>query len=113
MVELDQGSVRDAILSNLKPNETYVLKEVRTMAQHHSITLHKPHFGGNAMWVFLAISVALLIALSLLSFQWFLVGFVVLGAVMCVFLFRWHNQHKLEFNDLSKLEELTNRTRKN
>ena len=82
------------------------------MAHHHSISVHKPHFGGNAMWVFLAIGIVLLIALSLLSVQWFLLGFVIFGAVMCVFLFRWHNQHKLEFNDLSKLEELTDKTPK-
>jgi hypothetical protein len=94
------------------PNERHIPKEVRKMAHHSSISLHKPHIGGNATWVFIALGIILLIALSLLSFQWFLVGFVIVAAVMCVFLFRWHNQHKLEFNDLSKLEEPTDETSK-
>lgn len=83
------------------------------MAHHHSISLHKLPTSGNFMWVVLAIGVIILIALSLLSVQWFLLGFVIFGAVMCVFLFRWHNQHKLEFNDLSKLEEPSDKTPKN
>lgn len=82
------------------------------MAHHHSISVHKPHLGGNAMWVFLAIGILCLIALSLLSVQWFLLGVVIVVAAMCVFLFRWHKQNKLEFNDLSKLEELTDKTPK-
>ena len=82
------------------------------MAHHHSMSMHKPHLGGNAMWVFLAIGIVLLIGLSLLSVQWFIIGIIIFAAVMCVFLFRWHKQHKLEFNDLSSLEDLTDKNPK-
>ena len=82
------------------------------MAHHHSLLMHKPHLGGNIMWVFLALGIVLLVGLSFLSVQWFLLGVVIVVAVMCVFLFRWYNQHKLEFNDLSRLEESTDETLK-
>lgn len=82
------------------------------MPHHHSMSMHKLHFDGNVMGVVLAIGVVLLIALSLLSVQWFLLGAVVLGAGMCVLLFKWRSQHKLKFNDLSMLEDLTEKTKK-
>ena len=64
------------------------------------------------MWVVLAIGIVLLIALSLLPVQWFLLGTIVLGAILCVFLCQWRSQHKLKFNDLSALEDLTKKTSK-
>ena len=97
----------------LSSQVAYILtKEVRTMAHQQSISIHKPRLGGNAMWVFLALGIVLLVGLSFLSVQWFLLGVVIVVAVMCLFLFRWHNQHKLEFNDLSRLEESTDETLK-
>jgi len=82
------------------------------MAHHHSISLHKPHFSGNTMGVVLAIGVVLLLAMSVLSIYWFVIGILLLLAIMCVFLFKWHTEHKLEFNDLAKLEESENETKK-
>ncbi|MEJ2111597.1 MAG: hypothetical protein P8Z37_17145 [Acidobacteriota bacterium] len=82
------------------------------MARNYSISMHKPHVSGNAMGVILTIGVVLLLLLSFLSIYWFILGILLLGAIMCVFLFKWHNQHKLEFNDLSALEHLKDKTRK-
>ena len=81
------------------------------MAQHHSMSIHNLHVGGRGMGVILAIGVVFMFAMSVFSIYWFLLGTVVLATILCVFLFRWHGQHKLEFNDLSALEESTDKTR--
>ena len=77
------------------------------MAHQHSISMHKLHLGGNALGVILALAVVFLFAMSVFSVYWFILGAVVLVAIMCVFLFRWHTQHKLEIDDLSLLERST------
>lgn len=82
------------------------------MARNHSISIHKPHVSGNTMGVILALGVAVLLAMSFLSVFWFILGILLLGVIMCVFLFKWHNQHKLEFDDLSALENLKDETPK-
>jgi NADH:ubiquinone oxidoreductase subunit K len=76
------------------------------MAQHHSITLHGLHLSENRLGVIAVIGIAALFALSVFHIFWFILGTVALAIALCAFLFRWHRQHKLEFNDLSMLEDL-------
>lgn len=82
------------------------------MAQHHSVTLHGLHLSENSMGVIAVISIAVLFALSVFHIFWFVLGTVALAIALCIFLFRWHRQHKLEFNDLSMLEDLKEKTPK-
>jgi len=82
------------------------------MAHHHSISMHKLHISDNAMGVFLAIGVIFLFAMSVFSVYWFVLGAIVLVAIMCGFLFRWYRQHKIEINDLSILEKPMDKTQK-
>lgn len=80
------------------------------MAQNYSVSLQKPHVGGNRLVWIMTLGVVLFLALSFFSVYWFVLGIVLLGVIMCVFLFKWHKQHKLEFNDLSALEDLKKET---
>jgi hypothetical protein len=80
------------------------------MAHNYSVSLHKLHVAGNSLGLIMVLGVVLFLALSFFSVYWFVLGIVLLGVIMCVFLFKWHKQHKLEFNDLSALEDLKKET---
>ena len=83
------------------------------MAFHPGITLHKLPVHYSWMVAVLLIAVVWLFVAGMPSLKGVILGTVVLGAVICILLFRWNREHKIEINDLSILEEPADKTPKN
>jgi hypothetical protein len=83
-----------------------------SFAYHPGITMHKLLVGGNLMGAVFVIAVVLLILFRVPLALWFLLGAAVLGAIMSVFIIRWHGRHKIEIDDLSALVASTDKTPK-
>jgi hypothetical protein len=81
-------------------------------AYHPGITMHKLPVGGNIMGAVFVIAVVLMILFRVQLALWFILGAAVLGAIMSVFIVRWHRRHKIEIDDLSTLVEPTDKTPK-
>lgn len=79
------------------------------MAYHRGVTMHKLHVDVNAIGAIFAIAILLAIFIGLPHFRWFLIGAALLGAILSVFINRWHRKHKIEIDDLSSLVESTDK----
>jgi hypothetical protein len=80
-----------------------------SFAYHPGITMHRLPVGGNIMGAVFVIAVILMILFRVQPAFWFLLGAVVLGAIMSVLIVRWHRRHKIEIDDLSALVESTDK----
>jgi hypothetical protein len=74
--------------------------------------MHKLPVSGNIPGTIFAISVVLMVVAGIALARWFLLGAAVLGAIGSVFIIRSHRRHNVEIDDLSALEESTDRTSK-
>ena len=72
---------------------------------HRGITMHKLPVGGDVMGAVFVIAVILIAIVGIALAPWFLLGAIALGAILSVFIFRWHRGHKIEIDDLSTLTE--------
>ena len=80
------------------------------MTNHPGISMHKLPVGGNIAGGLFTIGVVLMVLVGVPLAPWFLLGATVLGAILSIFVMRWHQRHKIEIDDLSALSEPTNRT---
>ena len=82
------------------------------VTHHRGITMHKLPVGGDVMGALFAVAVVLIVVVGIALAPWFLLGAIVLGAILSVFIFRWHRGHKIEIDDLSALVESEDKTPK-
>lgn len=83
-----------------------------SLTYHRGITMHKLPIGGDIMGGLFTLAIVLIVLVGVPLAPWFLLGVAVLGAIMSVFIVLWHRRHKVEIDDLSALEESTNKTPK-
>ncbi len=72
---------------------------------HPGITMHRLPVSGDILGAVFVVAVVLVILARIPLAPWFLIGTVVFGAVLGIFMIRWHRQHKIEIDDLSTLTD--------
>ena len=77
------------------------------MARHPGISMHKLPVGGDIMGTVFAVGVVLMFVVGIPLARWFLLGAVLLGGVVGVFMMRSHRRHSVEITDLSALQDDT------
>jgi Flp pilus assembly protein TadB len=79
---------------------------------HRGITMHRLPVRGDIMGALFAVAVVLMVLVGVPLGPWFLIAAIVLGVILSIFILRWNRRHKIEIDDLSALEESTDRTPK-
>jgi len=82
------------------------------LTYHRGITMHKLPIGGDIMGGLFTLAIILIVLFGVSLAPWFLLVVGVLGAIMSIFIIYWRREHKVEIDDLSALEESTNKTPK-